>query len=1153
MKRILYIISVLLLAACTEEIFSGENQDVSGSQISPMVRVSSIGLPQASTKSLVDASSVVALEANALRLDYESGMNWEDAYLTEATVSASSDSQRDYLRSMYLNPVQAYNEGKTTRLVSWYPRTCVLHKNDEGNAVVTKFSDYEDINGVDVYWGDEESADENGTVKLRFAGLDGSKDVMVSDIVSGTLDSPVGPMTYKHYMSAVKIYAYTSGSGQDVSMWGALKRVLVKNQPSEVLVALPSPDSSEDGSHGEAEFSTEMTDFPLIKTPVFGDSDPEPEVAPDSPALGKENDKENPIYLGYALIQPETDLKLDIYTDAGLFSVNVAKDIKDENGDVTGSYYFQSGHKYDVYINFDTSGTIAAIVMKSGEEHYYDLTAGAEFMEESDEGEGTGDGENRFEYKYANCYIVHPGIIRDNNEAYDGYAFNATVVGNGPLGLYDGFDRDDVTIDPVRAGLLWESSPGLITQVELLYGYVRFKADPNNEGNAVIAVYDSQRRVLWSWHIWITDQPLDVTHDLNGKDVVFLDRNLGATAPTVAAATATKDDEKILETYGLYYQWGRKDPSMGPPSSDYAPQSTATSDYYDYYGDVWKYAGVVTVPEPTVRDGVENPMYLVMPTDFSMLGYQYDWLHDSIDNLWGDYDHEATESTSTRQKTIYDPCPFGYMVPQDEISTLFSTLSSSSSPGIYGYTISGSFFPFAGYKGVDKGVSSLTGAWKYVGKKGDYMSSKIEPNGHRSRTYISYDSNWTEYGADNDDDDPDGNPSCAYNSHIYTDETANRRTAGSVRCIKRENALNATQKLILSGDKTYCFVGDVVTFDYSINAYGSNISDAYVDVNETRLDDVHVITNVSSTQSRFTYTVEDKSDGLARFRLVSTTAEGVTSRISHAVRVFDISELKIDGTACDDATCNYGRKYSLTFDLHGIFTNNAVYVNGVQAEVTGLQDGFCTVSCTVNNVYVPGHLNVQIRDAEGGLACGKTYEVLMNQIGNTFSQGTVVEKATDLEAGALYVIITKNDNGARRLYYDSENKKLILKQTNTLDKNAVFLFHRDDTKAGGVAANYNSVSAGAWMSLAADEATPGTEHDGFFNKNFSFVTESDAAYVTCANRWDSETDSFVDMYYGTSGEFLYYYSNYNYGLYWGANGNTSGAYKWQIYRVTPTN
>ena len=989
----------------------------------------------------------------------------------------------------------------------------------------------------------EDSGDENGVVKLRFAGLDGSKDVMVSDALTGTIDDPVEPLTYKHYMSAVKIYAYTSGSGQDVSMWGALKRVLVKNQPSEVLVALPSLDG--DGSHGEAEFSAVMTDFPLIRTPMFGDADPDPEVAPESPVMKKENDKENPIYLGYALIQPETDLELDIYTDAGLFSVNVAKDIKDANENVTGSY-FQSGCKYDVYINFDTSGTIAAIVMKSGEEHYYDLTAGAEFQEENDDtGEGTGGNGSRFEYKYANCYIVHPGIKRENNELYDGYAFNATVVGNGTWGLYEGFDRDDVTIDPVRAGLLWESSAGLVTQVELLYGYVRFKADPANEGNAVIAVYDSQRRVLWSWHIWITDQPQDVTHTLNGKDVVFLDRNLGATAPNVAAATAATDDEKKLETYGLYYQWGRKDPSMGPPSSDYAPQSTATSDYYDYYGDIWKYAGVVTMPEPTVRDGVENPMYLVMPTDFSMRGYQYDWLHDSIDNLWGDYDHEATESTSTRQKTIYDPCPFGYMVPQDEISTLFSMVNSSSSPGTDGYTIDGSFFPFAGYKGVDKGVSSLTGAWKYVGKKGDYMSSKIEPNGHRSRTYISSASNWTEYGADNDDDDPDGNASCTYNSY--------RRTAGSVRCIKRENALNATQRLILSADKTYCFVGDMISFDYEIQTFGTDVvKSAYVDMNE----DAHVKDIVSDSEGKqiykgtFEHTVAGNNSGLARFRLVSTTNSGVTSRVSHAVRVFDVSDLKIDATAWESAVCNYGQKYSVTFELSGIFTNNAVYVNGVQATVTGLGDVFRTVSCTVNDVYVPGHLNIQIRDAEGGLACGKTYEIEMNPLGNEFTIGPVVQKATDLEAGALYVITTKNNNGAYRLYYDSGSKILTLEHTSALDKNAVFLFHRDDTKAGGVAANYNSVSAGAWKSLAADEATPDTENDGFFNKNFNFVTEPDAAYVTCANRWDSETDAYIDMYYEASGEFLYYYSNSQYGLYWGANGNTSGAYKWQIYKVS---
>lgn len=1135
MKRLLYIISAFVLVACSGELFNGEEPEVPGSQISPVVCLDPVGLPPGATKALVDASTAVSMEANVLRIDGGSATRWSQAYLAEADVASASTGG---LRSMYLNPVQAYNENLTARLVSWYPRTCSLHKDEEGNAVTIKLADFQANRQEQVYTETNE-----GSFRLNFSDLDGSKDIMVSDVVTGSKGSkPFGssnPMTYNHFMSAVKVYAYVKQSAQDVSMWGALRKVVVKNQPSKVSVTLPGPSGT--GS-SEATFSGNA-DFPLIKTAMFGDADQNPEIAPDAPVLDASNNAENPIYLGYALIKPKGDndetLKLDIHTDAGMISVDVPMSSGEGNSKVN---YFQAGYIYTVNICFNTENAIAAVVLKSGNEHYYDLSAGKEF-----------DGDIH-DYQFANCYIVHPDLKRiDENETsvtYDGYAFNATVVGNGPLGLYSnsGFDRNTVEIEPVRAGLLWESSQGLVTQVELIYGYVRFKVKSGAEGNAVIAVYDSQRRVLWSWHIWITDKPQDVTYTVNGqKDIVLLDRNLGATAA---------DSGDGLATYGLYYQWGRKDPSMGPPDAAYLPQSTQTSAYYDYYGDLWNYAGVVTMAQPTVRDGVENPMYLVMPTDFSMTTYQYDWLYTNIDNLWGDYDHSAQGGTSTRQKTIYDPCPFGYMVPQDEISTLFA---STATPGNNGFTITGrivddkgtsdksddvvlngsyqSFFPFAGYKGVDKGVSSLTGAWKYVGKKGDYMSSKIEPNGHRSRTYISDSPDWIEYGADNDDDDGNGDGSCTYVSQVYTDETANRRTAASVRCVKRTSALNATQYLTLSGDRTYCFVGDVINFTYKIEALGGDtIKGAYVDLNETTQI---LAINKTSLNGTFTHTAALTS-GLERYRLVSTTTKGVISRISHAVRVFKVEDLKVGNKNFDEntTTCSYGEKYSVSFVLKGLESDFSVYINGVEATKGTVvnANGLASMQYTVSGVYIPSHLNIQIRDANGKLACTKTYHVEMNAI-SSYTRGDAVSKATDLEAGALYMI-TPHPQYLSGYCLAYKNSSMQLVQDTGANANNVFLFHRDDTRAGGVAANYHSVSAGAWMSMAAD---------GFFKKDFTFGPESEAAYTTCANNWDSQTGNDIDLYYEKSGEF-FIYNNYTLG--WSVTGNTTNKYKWLIYKVT---
>ena len=1215
MKRVIYIIFAFLLLSCVKENFPGEqiNHGFSGvsSQIQPAARVNSATLPPAATKALISAGTVASMEANALRIDEgidEDGKGtysyagWDQAYLLEATVASSpSSSSTGYLRSMYLNPAQAYklNIGSDndttdfyhTRMVSWYPKTCNLYKDDKGNAVVTQFASFRDGFDKSAY-----SIADNHIV-LNFPNLDGSKDVMVSNIVEGqhwhrkksdeinyaypfgqndSRPSYTNILTYKHYLSAVKVYAYAQNSDQVVSMWGAIKKVMVKNQPSSMSVVLPNPgemrnasfddfvqqNASSDADYGSALFSTETVDFPLIKTAMFGDDPNNPkneEVAEDSPSLMHGQG----VYLGYALIKPNVGnnqkLELDIHTESGVLSVSVPMTVTNASGTVD---YFKAGYIYGVDIKFNTEGAIADIVLNAGSERYFDLSSGDDFSS------GDGSGTSAYEYKFANCYIVNP------DGAYDGYAFNATTVGNGQYGLYanSGFDRTSVNIDPVRASLLWESSQGLVTQVELLYGYVRFKVKPGVEGNAVIAVYDSQRKVLWSWHIWVTDTPEDVSYMMGGNLVKLMDRNLGATS-------ASPDD--LHATYGLYYQWGRKDPSMGPPSAQYIPQSTETFPYYDYYGSKWNYAGVMAISQPTLRDGVENPMYLILPTDFSMTTYQYDWLYTNIDNLWGDYDHSSKNSVSKRQKTIYDPCPFGYMVPQDEITTLF-TSNVATYLEDKGMKINDSFFPFAGYKGVDKGVSSLSGAWRYVGAKGDYMSSKIDANGHRSRTYISNASSWVEYGADNDGDG-DGDAERRYTSRIYADEVANRRTAASVRCVKRENALNASIYSRFVADRSYAFVGDELSFTYSAHAYGVDdsgnpavIYSAYIDVNES---ETPLFTLSAGKQGiEGSEIISPSAAGAYRYRLVAKSSTGAASRVSCPIRIFDLDNITIVDARTGSVveSCIYGTKYNLSFDIDGLEQGFAVYVNGVAA----VNDSGARMTC--EGLYVSGHLHFQICDSNGGVVASKEYTVPMESIerlkfrvplsSEEFSPNVddaYIIRATDLEAGALYLIGTfkystpwfnpnywsYNEVEATPAFldfpgsyeYEFEN---ILRAVDgyEIEAEQVFMFHRDDSKAGGVSAAYHFVAAGAWRSLKSGK---------YLTENFTFSdNEADAVYTTLANGWDTPGGCIdIDFYLGNTGQFLQcdrWAKVNNTGDYFWWNASITNEYKWRIYKIEAT-
>ena len=75
-------------------------------------------------------------------------------------------------------------------------------------------------------------------------------------------------------------------------------------------------------------------------------------------------------------------------------------------------------------------------------------------------------------------------------------------------------------------------------------GYIIFEtADIFKEGNAVIAAKSSNNIIVWSWHIWFTDEPQGQVYYNNAG--TMMDRNLGATSATPGYVGAL----------GLIYQW----------------------------------------------------------------------------------------------------------------------------------------------------------------------------------------------------------------------------------------------------------------------------------------------------------------------------------------------------------------------------------------------------------------------------------------------------------------------------------------------------------------------------------------------------------------------------------------------------------------------
>ena len=180
-----------------------------------------------------------------------------------------------------------------------------------------------------------------------------------------------------------------------------------------------------------------------------------------------------------------------------------------------------------------------------------------------------------------------------------------------------------------------------------------------NVGNALLALKASDGTILWSWHIWVVDDLADQTYTNCEGQPTFLDRNLGATSNVY--------NNKY--SIGLYYQYGRKDPFV--IRTDAFTVVTKSGDYY---------TADVEITDVVVRNSdnsnmswtIKNPNKRIVYTETAAVsppaGF-YNWLSPTaeIESNWGSPGKVTTvdECAASKggYKTIYDPCPEGYRVP----------------------------------------------------------------------------------------------------------------------------------------------------------------------------------------------------------------------------------------------------------------------------------------------------------------------------------------------------------------------------------------------------------------------------------------------------------------------------------------------------------
>ena len=180
-------------------------------------------------------------------------------------------------------------------------------------------------------------------------------------------------------------------------------------------------------------------------------------------------------------------------------------------------------------------------------------------------------------------------------------------------------------------------------------------------GNAVIDMVVGGS-IYWSFHLWVTDyNPYEAAgqklYAINSSRAnVFMDRNLGAIANIGID----------VDAYGLYYQFGRKDPFRLLVASSYSSRSTPT-------------ASSTFRPLAAIPTQINNPDYYYNGSP--------SWTFNSENlYLW---------NTAGGNKTAFDPCPEGWRVPVQ------SGGDGSDSPWS-GLTITNfadnvGFYPLSGY------------------------------------------------------------------------------------------------------------------------------------------------------------------------------------------------------------------------------------------------------------------------------------------------------------------------------------------------------------------------------------------------------------------------------------------------------------------------
>lgn len=318
----------------------------------------------------------------------------------------------------------------------------------------------------------------------------------------------------------------------------------------------------------------------------------------------------------------------------------------------------------------------------------------------------------------ANCYVVNaPGaytipLVYGNaikNGVTNTAAFKSSLHGDTILSTFVNHSGAEITdpyiynnsnCKPRSARTVWRDGSSLVTEARVSTDscWLTFNVKPETikQGNAVLALLGSKNGkeiVLWSWHIWVTPYELGVgdksVSNHGHRHRIFMAYNLGwCHYPAIYSARKVKvritqegedglSKEFIITQNGSsstidgncpLYQFGRKDPMI-----PYERIGVSANKQWEANSG----ALVSTdLPASKFGEGIECIASCILnPLTFCL----NEFMDGTYVNLW-----------NPENKTIYDPSPIGYIMPDEYVFTGF-TDTGTASTNINSFNIKGGY------------------------------------------------------------------------------------------------------------------------------------------------------------------------------------------------------------------------------------------------------------------------------------------------------------------------------------------------------------------------------------------------------------------------------------------------------------------------------